>query len=63
MFVLRGYQAAAVDFNRLIDQINAAQIPLQDFYGKKTVRPAAFRKVVHQREEPFDGTIRSYRRR
>ena len=61
MFVLRGYQATRTDFNSLINRINVSQVPVKDFYGQKTVRAAAFKKVIHQREEVYEGALRGYR--
>lgn len=61
LFVLRGYQPCSVNFHSLVNQVNASQALLQDFYGSKTVRPVALKKVVHEREEVFDSSVRGYR--
>lgn len=60
-FVLRGYQTAAMDFNRLIDGLNSAQVPLTDFYGKNIVRPAAFKKEIRLRQDMRDKKLHNFR--
>lgn len=60
-FVLRGYQAATMEFNRLIDGLNSAQVPLTDFYGKNIVRPAAFKKEIRLRQDMMDKKFHNFR--
>lgn len=61
MFILRGYQRSEIEFGQLINTLNASEILLKDFYGQKTVRPASFKKVIHQREDVYEGKVRNYR--
>ncbi|MBI2769092.1 MAG: class I SAM-dependent methyltransferase [Burkholderiales bacterium] len=61
VFVLRGYQQAPLDFDKLIDGVNAANVPLVDFTGRDAARTAQFKKQVRQRQDVFEGQPVVYR--
>jgi SAM-dependent methyltransferase len=61
IFVLRGYQPSEITFDQLIDDANAAQLAVKDFYGERTLRSAAFKKQVRLREDNIDGETYCFR--
>lgn len=53
LMLLRGYQAAPLPLEALVDQLNAADLPLRHFDGQALVRPARLRLVAQRREVDY----------
>lgn len=54
VFLLRGYLPAKVSLKQLVEQINAAALPVHEFHDRETlVRPARLRLVNHWRETVY----------
>jgi SAM-dependent methyltransferase len=54
VFLLRGYLPAPVSLAQLVEQINAAALPIHEFHDRGTlVRPARLRMVNHWRETVY----------
>ncbi|MBT9493334.1 MAG: hypothetical protein IV107_13555 [Paucibacter sp.] len=54
VFLLRGYLPAKVSLQQLVEQINAAALPVHEFHERQTlVRPARLRLVNHWRETVY----------
>ncbi len=53
LWVLRGYQPAALPLTSVVDLLNAANLPLRHFDGQTLVRPARLRLVEHRREVSY----------
>ncbi|OGA99922.1 MAG: hypothetical protein A3E25_19575 [Burkholderiales bacterium RIFCSPHIGHO2_12_FULL_69_20] len=50
LMVLRGYQPSALTLAQLVEQLNAADLPVHHFDGQTLVRPARLRTVAQVRE-------------
>jgi SAM-dependent methyltransferase len=53
LMLLRGYLPTSLPMEALIDQLNAADLPLRHFDGVELVRPARLRLVAHRREVDY----------
>jgi hypothetical protein len=53
LMVLRGYQPSALTLAQLVDEINAADLPLVHFDGQGFVRPSRLRLVEQRREVDY----------
>jgi len=53
LMVLRGYQPSPLTLDQLVDELNAADLPLCHFDGQGFVRPARLRLVEHRREVDY----------
>ncbi len=53
LMLLRGYLPTALPMEALVDQLNAADLPLRHFDGVELVRPARLRLVAHRREVDY----------
>ena len=53
LLLLRGYQPAPLPLEALVDQLNAADLPVRHFDGQTLVRPARLRLVAQRREVDY----------
>ncbi len=53
LMLLRGYQPSPLTLAQLVDDINAADLPLRHFDGQTFVRPARLRSVELRRETDY----------
>lgn len=53
--LLRGYRAASKSLEQAVGELNDARLPVLDFDGATTVRPARLRMVEHPREVNYRG--------
>lgn len=53
LMVLRGYQPSTLTLARMVDDLNAANLPLLHFDGQGFVRPARLRLVEQRREVDY----------
>lgn len=53
LMLLRGYLPAPLPLEAVVEQLNAADLPVRHFDGQALVRPARLRLVAHRREVDY----------
>lgn len=61
LFLLRGYQASPVPLPQLIEQLNAAKLPVMDFYREKFLREAQLKHIKRPRAEVIGSVPYNFR--